>query len=160
MTQSTLTELEDIIDEPVPIKTIKLKRTWWQRVTRKPAKTIQLTLSRSTTRTAYKITKLVKSLQTTAEDNLLDLIHDNAHTMALVIATAVHNRNDIPLPDYLVDAILDNFNNEELKEASERVYRGLDVENFFGSMALLKGLQIVKDIPETTASQPSSGMSS
>lgn len=153
--------LEVINDEPQQIKTITLPPlNIWQKMLQslrlKKPKRLSLELRGVKLRSFQKLCLLILDLNNTSEyegtDSMFDIGQANAFKMAAIIATAIHN-DKTPPPEYLIDAILDNFNNAEIRVIVEEVYRRLDMENFFGSMASLRELPVVKDIRETTVNQ-------
>jgi hypothetical protein len=97
--------------------------------------------------TNFRLTAITNSLQAESHEEgeqsqLMDLLHANTYQMAGYIATAIHNKN-VETPRYLIQTIADEFTNEELKLASQEVYRRLDVQSFFGSMELIRNLSLM-----------------
>jgi len=116
------------------------------------AKTIMLILDAISMRTNYKLTYLMLDL--VPGDNsggdieqILNVINANSLNMATIVATAIHNQNS-KTPTYLINAILDGFSNAELKIAIKEIYRRLDVQSFFDSMALLRTLSLLESTPD------------
>lgn len=139
--------LEAIIDEPVLIKEILLKRSFLDKLIG-IQKSVKLELRAPTARTSYKLTNLILDIDKDFGDGH-EFIANNTHQLALIVATAIHNQNT-PIPDKLVDIILDNFTVEELKAICKEVYRRLDVHSFFDIWESLQKMKIVSDIQETT----------
>jgi len=97
--------------------------------------------------TNFRLTAITNSLKTESDaeceqSKLMDLMNANTYQMAGYIATAIHNKNE-ETPRYLIQTIADEFTNEELKLASQEVYRRLDVQTFFGSMELIRNLSLM-----------------
>ena len=143
--------LTNLINEPELIKTIQLpRRTILEKLRLKQPPILELKLTGVTMRTMQKAAQLILGYKLEAEDTF-ELAALNVFQHASIIALVIHNHNS-PVPPELENAVLDNFTVNEIKELSHKVYRRLDIENFFVSMGLIRGLAIVKDTPETTAS--------
>lgn len=142
------TELTNILaDEPQVIGTIPVEvpskglRRWTDRVgltkPRTAERTLELTLAKMLT--FQRITSLVSQLDLDV-DSHYDNFARNAPILAVIIATAIHNKPE-PVPDELAEAILTNFTNAQLKNAADQVYRGLDYDPFYDTMGLLLNLR-------------------
>jgi len=113
-----------------------------------------LILSALTMRTNYKLTYLIADLVTGSNqkgemEKILEVINLNTFLMANIVATAIHNKNS-KTPDYLVDTVLDNFSQAELKIAIKEVYRRLDVQTFFECLTSLRTLSLFENIQDQT----------
>ncbi|MNL79740.1 hypothetical protein D3C87_2064120 [compost metagenome] len=80
-------------------------------------------------------------------EQIIEVINLNTFQMANIVATAVHNHNS-KTPDHLVDTILDNFSQSELKIAIKEVYRRLDVQTFFECLKSLRTLSLFENIQD------------
>src|SRR5690606_31888971 len=107
--------LEAIIDEPILIKQIELRQSRLDIILGRK-NILKLELKAPTARTCYKLTNLILDLDKDF-GNGYEFIANNTHQLAIIVATAIHNSN-APLPESLIEVILDNFTVEELKALS------------------------------------------
>jgi len=91
-------------------------------------------------------------------DVFMDMNHDNLKRLINIVAIASHNAKGEPDPD-LPDIIAHNFSYADLRKAIEAVHRGLDVENFFAIMALVRNIGISDMLATEAPGQRSEGLS-
>lgn len=152
--------LAPVLNEPEPVKTIQVDiepKGWYRllctlRLAKPRTRTVELIYTYSTMHTFQRITELMSRLKTDIEAGHMDFYNFNAPILAAVIATALHN-NPSPVPSELVDAVMQNFTNDELHKTAQKVYRGLDYTPFYDTLVLLVNL-MPNDTPETTVQTP------
>jgi len=144
--------LSTVLNIPTPLKEVKLapknkleKLLIYLRIKKPVYEMLYITGLKMSTN--FRLTAIANSLQSESDaegeqSKLMDLMHGNIYQMAGYIATAIHNKN-VETPRYLIQTIADEFTTEELKLASQEVYRRLDVQTFFGSMELIRNLSLM-----------------
>lgn len=156
--------LSQIINDPLLLKTVVVKEKGWlnramYRLGLKKPTLVRLELTNASLKTGYRLSLIVEQMKEASRENgegdTFDLIKASTHHMASLVATAVHNQPD-PVPESLVELILEQLGNEELVVTAQEVYRRLDPSSFFVAMGLFQRMTIASDIPETTVSQPTS----
>lgn len=156
--------LSQVINDPLLLKTIEVKEKGWiagamYRLGLKKPLEVKLDLTNASLKTVYRVSLIAEQMKEVTQQNgdgdTFDLIRASAHHLASLVATAIHNKPD-PVPESLVELVMDHLSSEELFATAQEVYRRLDPSSFFGAMGLFQRMTIVNDIPETTASQPTS----
>lgn len=139
-----------VLNEPEYLFTVTYKQ--WGFIKRsKP-----VYLKGATASTLLKVAGLIEALKSQSDKagesaQVFDLIGSNIDLLVDLIATVIHN-DRTPVPSYLKDAILHDFEIEELKSLAHRVYRRLGVEPFFGIMELVHEFRIIA--PPSTRQAP------
>lgn len=150
--------LEAVLDVPTFLKVVSTPKNIIDRflimMKIRKGKEQALILSALSMRTNYKLTYLIADLVTGSNqkgemEKVLEVINLNSFLMANILATAIHNKNS-KTPDYLIDTVLDNFSQAELKLAISEVYRRLDVQTFFESLGSLRTLSLFENIQDQT----------
>lgn len=158
--------VEAVLETPSFLKTIQVDpnppvnlSTWlkiliYLRIKSKPLKqksTFDLYLKPANLKTVYAISGLLSEVNDLQKSAISEhsLIDSTGPLLSKAIAIAIHNNQGIA-PEWLVEAIEDQFNPKELREAAIEVYRRLDYESFFGTMVSLRLINQI-DTPETEA---------
>ena len=89
---------------------------------------------------------------------MYDLINSNADNLIRFLAIVIHNK-PTPVPEYLTNALMNDFSMEQLHSLNKVVYGRLGVESFFAFMELIHEFQIIQN-PKTQTEAKAHGQPS
>ncbi len=143
---------DTVTDQPVII-TVDIKdRSWMDKLLkRNPVKIFEV--KQITLGNLIRISKLLRGIDVgefnkISQQNILDsnfnLMEQYGHTLAEIVATALHNKKDPP-EQHLVAFIENNFTARELLNVLSVVLRQMDVASFMSTIISIKGLSILEN---------------
>lgn len=120
-------------------------------------------LTGATAHTLLKVAGLIEDLKVKSEKEsvqaqMYDLINSNADNLIRFLAIVIHNK-PTPVPEYLTNALMNDFSMEQLHSLNKVVYGRLGVESFFAFMELIHEFQIIQN-PKTQTEAKAHGQPS